>query len=663
MRYYYGVSRIEAITGTGASLWERGFDALLAGGDVAGAVAVLEAEVVRLLMRGDLLALRAAVGRVPAGGRTLLLRLADADAAARIHAVDLATLDRLRADVDADAAAPPEYRWWMQAVLAEYFLWKSDLAAIAVAVETLAVMPTEDILPSVALVARGRLRRIEALGHLFSFQADARARAFEILDRALADLGRAGWEEERSMTLFLAHFLWAAVSWDDVGESLAVATEAADRLRALGSAYLPSALSGLALLRFIAADMAGAHAALDEAEAVAAGMIPPVDALVRYLRAMATLVGSGAAPAAVACLEEAVDRLRAATTEGAGTVHVTVASVLADFGAFAEARRWFDRARHAQMVTPISGLDRRYMQARLDLVESGDPADVAAAEDVIEEIRRAGFRRDAGIKALKAARDCERIGLLEEADRLRAAGVADVPTPGGRSLWEELWARPLAAAAPVSGSVTASAPAGEIVTLAPDLEVRVGGEAVPLRPGLSRLLAVLVAERRPVTTDRVVDLLWPECDADTGRNRLRVALFRLRRALRIDTEELLVRGRDGVALVPPPGWRVDAWEFWELSQGSVDDRRRALDLYGADFCARELAYDDAVAAERARLRARWSDLAAALVDTGDADPLTVARTALDLEIDDPHLAGVLSSALDATGHPAEAVAVREAVGG
>jgi DNA-binding SARP family transcriptional activator len=42
------------------------------------------------------------------------------------------------------------------------------------------------------------------------------------------------------------------------------------------------------------------------------------------------------------------------------------------------------------------------------------------------------------------------------------------------------------------------------------------------------LLAVLVAKRRLVPVDRLADLLWPEIDPATGRERLNAAVYRLR---------------------------------------------------------------------------------------------------------------------------------------
>ena len=147
--------------------------------------------------------------------------------------------------------------------------------------------------------------------------------------------------------------------------------------------------------------------------------------------------------------------------------------------------------------------------------------------------------------------------------------------------------------------------------MGPDLVVRRNGERIRLPSGAARLLAVLVAERRPVPVDRLADLLWPEIDPGTGRERLNAAVYRLRRLLSLDPDELLVREHDGIALEPADRWRIDSWNFRDRSLGNRDDRIEALLSYTGDFCSRQLAYDDAVIAERQALRARFLDLALA----------------------------------------------------
>jgi DNA-binding SARP family transcriptional activator len=112
-----------------------------------------------------------------------------------------------------------------------------------------------------------------------------------------------------------------------------------------------------------------------------------------------------------------------------------------------------------------------------------------------------------------------------------------------------------------------------------------------------------------------VTALWSDADLDAGRNRLGAVIHRLRQKLDLLPEELIRRSRHGIEL-DGHGWEIDVWRFWELSSGDDQQRLAALDLYTADLLGRQLAYDDLLEAERARLRRRWVDTARALVAAG-----------------------------------------------
>ena len=168
-----------------------------------------------------------------------------------------------------------------------------------------------------------------------------------------------------------------------------------------------------------------------------------------------------------------------------------------------------------------------------------------------------------------------------------------------------------------------------------------------------------MAERQALTVDRLLECLWPEVDPEAGRTRLNTAIYRIRRQLGLGPDELVVRRTDGVALVESDGWTVDAWEFERLVAGDGDARAGALGLYGGDLCGRQLAYDDRVDAERDRLQAVWTDLAAGLVDEGAVEPAAVAEAASRLRIDDPARMAPLAGALARAGHPALAAGLVE----
>jgi len=221
--------------------------------------------------------------------------------------------------------------------------------------------------------------------------------------------------------------------------------------------------------------------------------------------------------------------------------------------------------------------------------------------------------------------------------------------------------------------------------LSPDLEVWRNGATVKLPGAGARILAVLVAQRQPVTVDRLADLLWPEIDLDAGRNRLNVTVHRLRKALDIRNDELLVRSTDGIALVPGTEWTIDGWLFADLAaSAAADDRRTAFDLYRADLCSRQFAYDEALLTERRRLHALWVDLTVGLLSrgptdhpptdhppTGDGDAAIDPRLAADRALrfapggaggmGDDELFRVLGDALDGAGHAAQADVLRAIV--
>jgi DNA-binding SARP family transcriptional activator len=141
------------------------------------------------------------------------------------------------------------------------------------------------------------------------------------------------------------------------------------------------------------------------------------------------------------------------------------------------------------------------------------------------------------------------------------------------------------------------------------------GQTVQFGDVQAKLLALLAAVRRPVTTDWIVTALWPDADLDAGRNRLGAVLHRLRQKLNLLPDELIRRSRHGIEL-DGSGWEIDVWRFWDLSSGDVADRLAAVDLYEADLVARQLAYDDLLEGERARLRRRWQETSRSLVEAG-----------------------------------------------
>ena len=642
-----------------AGRWEQAFALLAASGESVQAARLLEQLTFRLLARGDILVVRAAIAEIPPARRSLLLRVAEADALVRSQSGFLADLERLRDETEAaHAAGGPDYRWWLAAIVAEHFLTQGDGLALELAETALELAPHDPLPPTPVLMGRGRLRRIAGIALLWSAGGAAQQEARARVEAAELDLARAGWEEERAMTAVLFWASLAAVTMDDCDVAQRSVTDAVATLRELRSPYLLVALCALGNVALLGGDLWTMHRVLAEADSLGATVIPGAVQVVRYLRALADLFGEGPSPAVMEELEDVGSGFGSVLVEGAGAITAVVAGCLLDFGAVDDARRWVGRGPHGQLFNPQWDVTADVLAARLRLAGDGDPGGVPELEAAVERLVGLGLGRRGGLEALRGARDCERVGLDAEGAALRALGRRLVPPPERMTLWEALAARPLGPAPAASAAPASGTAGGEVLLLRAAVEVRRAGEVCRLPTGAARLLAYLAVEHRPVTVDRIVELLWPDVDPRAGRTRLNTLVYRLRRALDLGPDELVVRTADGLAPEPGEGWRIDAWDFARLSRGGDAERLVALDMYGSDLCGRQLAYDDVVEDERARLRARWVDLAVEALDTGRREPGPLAETAAGLGIDDPDLTASLANAFAARGDHREAGRLR-----
>ncbi len=639
--------------------WETGFDLLMRSGRQDDAVAYLERIALPLLASGDVMRLRAAVRKIAPSRRRLLLRVADAEAQVRSQRSRLYDLELLAADAEADAAAGgADYRPWVSAVIAEHFFFHGDSALPGYAFEALGRLPAEDTVPSLVLLARGRLRRLVGLGMVVAAAEDSQRDAGRgLLDDAVADFARGGWEEEQCMTGVLHNAIWTAMSFCDVDRTLLALREAAARLATLRSEYTPFAMVLAAHCSFLAGDLASVHHWLGEAEAHGSDAIPVLDAFAHFVRAVCDLLGRGPDSVALGRLVAIAGEFRGALAESLGSVSLTVAHILACYGALGAAREWADRAAYGRFFIPHGDRDWRELELRLRLLELGDPADVPELLAVLGEWRDLGFVRRAGLQAAMAARDCERVGLAAEARGLRDFAVSCMPPPEQRTLWEAYLSQPLfGAALPESpgAAPTRADAAVRLRLLRGDPEVERDGRVKAIPSGSGRLLATLVAQRRAATVDRVADVLWPEVDMDSGRNRLKQAMFRLRRVLGVESDELVASGAAGLELRLPGGWTLDVWDFLSLSEGGTEDRLAAFQMYRDHVCNRQLAYEDCVEDLRRRLKARWVDMVVGLLEDRSLDPRVALERVFALDVRDEHLAAVLRDRLEEAGQVAEA---------
>jgi DNA-binding SARP family transcriptional activator len=131
------------------------------------------------------------------------------------------------------------------------------------------------------------------------------------------------------------------------------------------------------------------------------------------------------------------------------------------------------------------------------------------------------------------------------------------------------------------------------------------------------LKMLLTRRSHVVSADQLVDILWPDDDPDTARNRLHVRISQLRRALAPENPSAyILTHRGGYGFNPEADCWIDAVEFearaeWgrrcqecENLSEAIAAYETACALYRGDFLEEEL-YEDWTLAERERLRERF----------------------------------------------------------
>jgi len=199
------------------------------------------------------------------------------------------------------------------------------------------------------------------------------------------------------------------------------------------------------------------------------------------------------------------------------------------------------------------------------------------------------------------------------------------------------------------------------------LDVYVGGAPLEF-PGKSQrkpidLLKALITRKAGVDTARLMDALWPDLDGDAARHAFDLAVHRLRKLLKHKDAVQLSQGR--LSLNPRLVW-VDAFVLQRLStEGFAEAHLSAsvpalLTLYRGPL----LADDDgpAIVAARQRLRSHFIRSVAALADRLEGAQqrrlvASLCRQAIDLEPLEEELYRIWIRSLIARGHDAEAEAV------
>jgi predicted ATPase len=149
----------------------------------------------------------------------------------------------------------------------------------------------------------------------------------------------------------------------------------------------------------------------------------------------------------------------------------------------------------------------------------------------------------------------------------------------------------------------------------------VSGATVLTRFGSRKIAALLarlaLSPQRQHAREELIDLLWPQADAATGRNRLRQALSTLKRLLQPPgAGDVLIADRAGIR-VNPQALTCDVLDFEACAR---DGRAaQARQLYRGELLPG--FYDDWVQEERQRLQALFERLDAASADGAPAAAL------------------------------------------
>jgi hypothetical protein len=595
------------------------------------------------LRRGDVLGALAITGGEAAGPQSLKLAALAAEAHVCLGRGSLDELEHLRDEIVA-AGGDDTLMLRVDAALAEHDEARGDPACETIAARALRSFADQPILDAERLWARGRLFRTRALFATHEPVGEPSV-PIGLLERAMADFNRAGFDAEAARSAAEVHVACCVAYSDGFVPARDIVVECLARSRELGSSYVDLVLGCRVVLDLAVGDLVAMHAGADEIEAMVE--VRPLHPVARItassVRVLSRVIGEGPTPAVLQAIEDHLHLVRTEMMTLTSSQLVGLASALVDSGHIepqhlALARRWVTQATAGWPRTRRFAEDLTAMVARLDLLERGDDPAVAAVEADLARSRRPGQHRVVAQRALLAALAARGAGRDDVAERLYLDAMADLGPPERRTLWESaLVARVVAAR-----STGPTAP--KLRLLGPEVTTEIGAARRTLSPSLARLVVALAAEGGAAPVDRLIDVLWPDADLSTGRSRLRLTLHRLRRALRDDIDPLQRRG-EIVALAPSVD--LDTTRFEKLAAGNLDDRRRAVEVYGGAVAWGQLAYDDVAVPLRRRLAGLWLGVSSRALADPALPRATVAHIATVARRDaatDPEFADLYSAA-------------------
>jgi ATP/maltotriose-dependent transcriptional regulator MalT/DNA-binding SARP family transcriptional activator len=295
---------------------------------------------------------------------------------------------------------------------------------------------------------------------------------------------------------------------------------------------------------------------------------------------------------------------RAAAAYRSAGRHQQLAPLLLTQARCAEARG--DRAGAARWALEAISAGSRGSDALLECVTGLDAADI-----LVDCAAKGGGAQAAAWESAASSAAARGIALIHERDYrfvLRTkASLFDRLRPSLRRWGVGQVLFPDAASGDTVSSMR--------VEMLGTLRVWVNGRALPAdawkRRRAPELFAYLVSNRgKPVPRARIVDLYWPESDADSAHDSLRVTITAIRKAV----GDVIKYEANSYRFTPPPDASVDADEFDERvgaareadARGDVAGARTAygaaVDLYRGEFLE-DFADGGGLGRERARLRA------------------------------------------------------------
>jgi len=262
------------------------------------------------------------------------------------------------------------------------------------------------------------------------------------------------------------------------------------------------------------------------------------------------------------------------------------------------------------------------MTARIDAL-SGDEAATRAALVTLAELDRSvgAAVNTRWVRRLEAAVASLRLGELDAARSYAAASIAlceEMGLPDLARRFELPLVQQLAPVWPAEQGDTV--PDATTITMLGTFAVRTGHHDVTPPAGHPSTLLKLLVLRKTMTTDAVIDALWPDADIDTGRSRLRNTMNRLRTR----SGALIERRGETLELVSTARADTDVFERAAADAIAADPSmriglgRQAIALYTGELLPGD-TFEDWAAAPRERMLRRYLSLIDMVAEAAQAD--------------------------------------------